>query len=75
MLKEPAVYRNPIMQIRCAQESMIGNCISYLKKHESNEVEYDNFYRGESWVDFVGDSFLQYRIDTAKRIANKLIWC
>ena len=76
--KYPTVYKSPITQIRCAQEAMLGCCISYIKDPYSGKVEYYNFYRSKMWVDAAPDykSFpTPYYIQQSKMIANKLIWC
>ena len=75
---EPKVYRSPVMQMRCAQEAMLGQNVAYLKNPQTGEVEYDNFYRGKLWAD-ADDDYSTYPtprdIAISKMIARRLIWC
>jgi len=77
MKNYPNAYKNPIMQIRCAQESMLECCISYMKNLRTGKVEYCNFHRGPKWagVNDYKSYPTPYSIQQSKMIANKLIWC
>lgn len=78
MMTEPLVYRNPVMQMRCAQEALLECCVSYLKDPGTGRVEYENFYHGKQWADAT-DDYRTYptphNIAVSKMIACKLIWC
>jgi hypothetical protein len=67
--KEPAVYRHPTMQIRCAEEAMLEQCIAYM----SYGVK-----RGPFWKD-VPEDYKHYpsphQRSITRMIARRLIWC